>query len=109
MADVGYGPQCIFITSWCGDAQESVTAETRQYTCPFAVVGRYVVLRYRGEPMAKKSERQLYLNTYEGEDMQPLWCWNALDTDEASQEFESKEAALEAWRNEGLQFSRLAD
>jgi len=59
--------------------------------------------------MAKKSERQLCLNTYEGEDMQPLWCWNTLDTDEASQEFESKKAALEAWRNEELQFSRLKD
>ena len=48
--DVGYGPQRIFITSWCGESQESVTAETRHYTRP-ALVERHVVLRYRGKLM----------------------------------------------------------
>ena len=59
--------------------------------------------------MAKKSKKPLFLDTYEGEDLRPLWCWKNLETDESSQEFASEEAALQAWRDDELQFSRLED
>lgn len=58
--------------------------------------------------MKTKPNQPLFLDSYEVKGQQK-WCWNDLDRDASSQEFESEEEALEAWRNDKLQFSRLED
>lgn len=52
------------------------------------------------------ANRRLSLNNYEVE-FEQRWCWNDEDTGEASQEFDSKEAALNA--DEVIKWSRLLD
>lgn len=58
---------------------------------------------------SSSKKNPLFLDFYEGEGMKQLWCWKNLDTDESSQEFSSKEEAMEAWRNDQLTWSRLED
>lgn len=55
------------------------------------------------------AERRLGLNNYEGKACDSVWCWTDLDTNEASQEFVSEEEALEAMREERLEWSYLND
>ena len=59
--------------------------------------------------MSKKSSPHLFLDFYEGDGLRRKWFWQNLETDASSQEFESEEAALEAWNNDELQFSRFED
>jgi hypothetical protein len=59
--------------------------------------------------MTQSSGNPLFLDFYDGETCRQIWCWKNLDTDESSQEFLSEEAALEAWRNDELTWSRLED
>ena len=64
-------------------------------------------LTSRTNRVAKSSRKYLFLDFYEGAGLRTIWCWRDLDTDESSQEFSSEEAALEAFGNDELQFSRL--
>jgi hypothetical protein len=51
----------------------------------------------------------LFLDSYDRGILERVWCWKNLETGESSQEFLSKKAALEAWRSNGLAWSRLED
>lgn len=53
--------------------------------------------------------RRLLLDHYQSEQFDTVWCWKDLDTHEASQEFESEEAALKALRDEAIEWSQLLD
>ena len=59
--------------------------------------------------MNDPTEPLVFLDHYEGVDMQTVWCWKKDVTFEASQEFSSEEEALTAWRNDELIWSRLGD
>ena len=59
--------------------------------------------------MNDPKEPLVYLDFYEGEDMQTIWCWKKDTIGEASQEFLSEEEALAARTNNELIWSRLSD
>ncbi len=59
--------------------------------------------------MKPTSDNQLFLDSYEGEGLKTMWCWKNEKTGESSQEFHSKGAAMRAWRDGKLEWSRLED
>jgi hypothetical protein len=59
--------------------------------------------------MNDPNELSVFLDFYDGEDMQTVWCWKNDATAEASQEFSSEKEALAAWRNDELIWSHLSD
>lgn len=64
------------------------------------------------EPRAQEDSDEPWLDFYESHeagDVETIWCWKIEETGESSQEFDSEEAALEAWLNKKLKFSQLAD
>lgn len=56
----------------------------------------------------EKEEPPLFLDSYES-DGEQRWCWKNDATQESSQEFDSEDEALEAWRDGRLEFSKLPD
>ena len=50
----------------------------------------------------------LFLDFYEV-DGQEVWCWKKGADEDASQEFESKDDALKAWREDKLVFEQFSD
>ena len=60
-------------------------------------------------PPPDGSERSVVLDFYQDPIGTTKWNWKDLETDEASQEFDSEEEGMEAWRNDQLEWSRLAD
>ena len=59
--------------------------------------------------MTNPTEPKIYLDFYEDENMQTVWCWKKDATYEASQELFSEEEAVAAWSNDELTWSRLDD
>jgi hypothetical protein len=57
--------------------------------------------------MNEPNEPSVFLDVYDGENMQTVWCWKNDATSEASQEFSSEEEALAAWKNDDLTWSTL--
>lgn len=56
------------------------------------------------------AERNLFLDFYDVEGgLRTKWSWKDRDTNESSQEFDSEEEALEAMRQERLEWSRIED
>ena len=51
----------------------------------------------------------LYLDNFEDEDLQTVWCWKDERTFGSSQIFESEQEALEAMRAELLEFDTVLD
>jgi hypothetical protein len=50
----------------------------------------------------------LFLDYFE-EEFETKWCWKREATGEASQVFDSEEAALEAWRADQLYFEAMPE